>query len=237
MSLETGTYISDLVSTNPTATDPVSQGDDHLRLIKATLLTTFPNIAGAVTPTHTELNFVDGVTSAIQTQLDTKHDAVGNGLQEDTPTTISVNAGAGIDVSGGDVALDISSLASINGNALASADGFLVDDGGVMSRMSYQNSGFRVVTVATTTETLTSADMNTVRRYTNASGCAVTLNSGIGIAGNWLVLIQEGAAAVTTAGTSTRNGAVGTGTEGTAYSAITLLCTAANTWVVLGDAG
>lgn len=70
MGLETGTYISDLVSTNPAFGDVVSQGDDHIRLIKATVKATFPNLAGAVTPTHTELNYVDGVTSAIQPQLD-----------------------------------------------------------------------------------------------------------------------------------------------------------------------
>jgi hypothetical protein len=72
MGLETGTYISDLVTTNPTSSDSKSQGDDHLRLIKSTIKTTFPNITGAVTPTHTELNYVDGVTSAIQTQIDSK---------------------------------------------------------------------------------------------------------------------------------------------------------------------
>ena len=72
MALETATYISDLVSTNPTASDAVSAGDDHIRLLKSTIKTTFPNVSGAVTPTHTELNYVDGVTSAIQTQLDAK---------------------------------------------------------------------------------------------------------------------------------------------------------------------
>lgn len=72
MALETGSYISALVATNPTATDPKSQGDDHHRFTKAKILETFPNITGAVTPTHTELNYVDGVTSAIQTQLDAK---------------------------------------------------------------------------------------------------------------------------------------------------------------------
>lgn len=70
--LETGTYISSLVSTNPTGSDDRAQGDDHIRLIKSTILSTFPNITGAVTPTHTELNYVDGVTSAIQTQIDAK---------------------------------------------------------------------------------------------------------------------------------------------------------------------
>lgn len=72
MALETATYISDLVITNPTASDQKSQGDDHLRLLKSTVKTTFPHITGEVTPTHTEINFVDGVTSAIQTQIDSK---------------------------------------------------------------------------------------------------------------------------------------------------------------------
>ena len=72
MGLETGTYISDLVSTNPISADPKSEGDDHIRLVKSTVKATFPNITGAVTPTHTELNYVDGVTSAIQAQIDLK---------------------------------------------------------------------------------------------------------------------------------------------------------------------
>ena len=69
MALETATYISGLVATNPLSSDPKSQGDDHLRLIKSTILATFPNITGAVTATHTELNYVTGVTSGIQSQL------------------------------------------------------------------------------------------------------------------------------------------------------------------------
>lgn len=73
MPLESATYISGLVATNPVgATDTGASLDDHIRLIKSTVLATFPNVTGAVIPTHTELNYVDGVTSAIQTQLDTK---------------------------------------------------------------------------------------------------------------------------------------------------------------------
>ena len=67
-----GKYIDDLVSTNPTASDDVAQGDDHIRGIKNVLKLTLPNVTGAITPTHTELNYVDGVTSAIQTQIDNK---------------------------------------------------------------------------------------------------------------------------------------------------------------------
>jgi hypothetical protein len=71
MGLESTTYIDGLVITNPAGSDPKSQGDDHIRLLKSAIKSTFPNVTGAVTPTHTELNYVDGVTSAIQTQLDT----------------------------------------------------------------------------------------------------------------------------------------------------------------------
>jgi len=63
MGLETGTYISDLNSSNPVAGDPVNEGDDHLRLIKSTVKASFPSVTGAVTATHTELNLIDGVTA------------------------------------------------------------------------------------------------------------------------------------------------------------------------------
>lgn len=68
MGLETGSFISALVSTNPVgATDPKSQGDDHIRFIKAKILETFPNVTGAVTATHAELNLVVGATQGLGT--------------------------------------------------------------------------------------------------------------------------------------------------------------------------
>jgi len=70
MGTETFNYIDSLNTANPTSTDNVSEGDDHIRGIKTTLKNTFPNLDGAVNATDTELNYVDGVTSAIQTQLD-----------------------------------------------------------------------------------------------------------------------------------------------------------------------
>jgi len=46
MSIETANFISELVPTNPLAGDPISQGDDHIRMIKAALQKTFPNADG-----------------------------------------------------------------------------------------------------------------------------------------------------------------------------------------------
>jgi hypothetical protein len=48
------------------------------------------NIMDGVTATTAELNHTDGVTSNIQTQLDDKHSAVGQGLQEDDATTVAM---------------------------------------------------------------------------------------------------------------------------------------------------
>jgi hypothetical protein len=63
MGLEAATYISGLNVSNPVhATDNVGEGDDHIRLIKSTLLNTFPNITGAMNASHTELNNLVGVT-------------------------------------------------------------------------------------------------------------------------------------------------------------------------------
>jgi microcystin-dependent protein len=64
MALETGTYVNSLNASNPASTDGLAQADDHLRLIKSTLLSTLPNVTGAITSTHTELNVLDGVTAS-----------------------------------------------------------------------------------------------------------------------------------------------------------------------------
>jgi len=48
MSLETGTYLFNLVSSNPTGSDRKLQGDDHLRLIKSVLQNSFAGLTGAV---------------------------------------------------------------------------------------------------------------------------------------------------------------------------------------------
>lgn len=56
MPLESATFINQLESANPPGTDLIAQADDHIRLIKATLKATFPNLTGAVTLGQDELN-------------------------------------------------------------------------------------------------------------------------------------------------------------------------------------
>lgn len=56
MSLESASFINQLVSTNPDGADPKGQGDDHLRLIKKVLKETFPEFTGALTGTNAQYN-------------------------------------------------------------------------------------------------------------------------------------------------------------------------------------
>lgn len=56
MTVETVTYISDLDSSLPLPSDPKSEGDNHLRNIKAAIRATFPSITGPVTVNQTALN-------------------------------------------------------------------------------------------------------------------------------------------------------------------------------------
>ena len=69
MALETGTHINSLNASNPVSTDGLAQADDHIRLIKATIKASFPNITGAMTATHTVLNGLDGRITALEASL------------------------------------------------------------------------------------------------------------------------------------------------------------------------
>ncbi len=65
MALETGEYIGNLVATNPTPSDPKSQGDDHLRLIKSTLQNSFAGIEGMILVSGVESGAGNAYTVAL----------------------------------------------------------------------------------------------------------------------------------------------------------------------------
>lgn len=79
MTVETASYISQLDATLPLPGDKKREGDNHLRLVKTVLKTQFPNFGtAAMTATTTELNYVVGVTSGIQAQINTKAAKAGD---------------------------------------------------------------------------------------------------------------------------------------------------------------
>lgn len=152
-------------------------------------------------------------------------------------STVSITAGNGL-TGGGTIAatrtldLDISGLTGFSG-PIATADGFLVDDGGTMKRFAYNDAGLVVNNVGTSTDILATADMNTYIRYTNATSTAVTLGAGVGETGN-VIIIERAAGPVTLGGGATFNAAIGTSPRDV-NSVIILVCTSAGTWTVYGD--
>lgn len=93
MAVDTATHISGLNVLLPTGSDNRKEADNNFRHLKTVLVTDFPNIGGPVTATHTELNYVDGVTSAIQGQLDEKGAIAGQtwtGTHDYTAATVTV---------------------------------------------------------------------------------------------------------------------------------------------------
>lgn len=114
MSVESASYIDDLVATNPAVTDFLYEGDDHLRLIKAVLLASFPNIGGAVTLTHTALNAALMPTTAGQWTL--MKDTTVSG----TPSAVDfVNGTGGVEISSNydQYLIDFTNIKSSTGTA------------------------------------------------------------------------------------------------------------------------
>jgi hypothetical protein len=74
MSLETASYVANLVQTNPDGGDQRSTADDHIRLIKAALKRTFPQLDAAVSLSSVQFAFVNDVTQSVQLQLNNLRD-------------------------------------------------------------------------------------------------------------------------------------------------------------------
>ena len=73
MPVETASYISQLVPTQPQGGESISEGDDHIRVIKSAVQNSLPNVSGQVTATHEDLNKVPSLVtdvSQIKTEVE-----------------------------------------------------------------------------------------------------------------------------------------------------------------------
>lgn len=80
MSLETASYLDSLVVSNPDGTDQRSTADDHLRLIKACLKRSFPQVGGPVSASAQAISYVNDLSASAQAQLNALRDGSATAL-------------------------------------------------------------------------------------------------------------------------------------------------------------
>ena len=126
MALESGTYINSLNASNPASTDGLGQADDHMRLIKSTIKATLPNLSGPVTADHTELSTLDGYTgTTADLNILSGAAAAGvtatelqylDGVTSDIQTQIDNITSSGSTVNDGTITIQAGTLLSTGGN-------------------------------------------------------------------------------------------------------------------------
>lgn len=103
MALESFSFINSLNVLNPANSDFLVEGDDHIRGIKQTIKSTFPNVTGPVTATHTELNRLAGIGSSVLKTTGTAGEWVqmASANISGSPTSLDfVNGTGGITIDG-----------------------------------------------------------------------------------------------------------------------------------------
>ena len=172
----------------------------------------------------------------------------GNGI-EITTTSLDITDQAATTsnpmiLSSGAVDIDLEALTTIEGNALAATDTFLVDDGGVPKGVEYQDMGFRIQS-AQTTQTLAAADMNTVMEFDGTATLTLPLNATVALPiGSCVIVVVDHATQVVTVtadGSVTLNsifhpgGAAAASDTVAAGGTACIIKTAADEWYIAGD--
>ena len=220
MALETGNYINNLVPANPPAGDPVSQGDDHLRLIKKVVQQSFPSVDQVVNAVHTKATApATGLTEGL-IWIDTSGGA-GNHIIKvyDGATFLtlpfSVEAAKTVDVDGGaidgtpiggttpaaltgttikaDTSLELATGATVTGvdnGALGSSATLLATQGAIKTYVDAQVSAHDLDYTDASDTGGLSVDLDT-------QTFKITGNTGITTAGAGQILTVSGVAATT----------------------------------------
>jgi hypothetical protein len=117
VALETASYVANLVESNPDGLDQRSTADNHLRLIKAALKRTFPQMDGPVSLSSAQVMYLGDVSASVQLQL--------NQLRDGSATANNA------------LYANSASHAAVAGNALA-VGGFSHSDVAVLARVADQ---------------------------------------------------------------------------------------------------
>jgi hypothetical protein len=233
MGLETGSTISSFIASNPTSSDPVNQGDYHLRLIKSVLQAQFPGSSGlgyatTITTTEAELNSLHtgNITTILPTVSGYVIGANSPILVTDTLLSALGKAQGQIDarsaITGNEI---ITNVQSVNGLKVSS---------GVIDKVGYLtlSQPYTIQTLGTTTN----AQWNTIANTTNVGATSL-------VAGRTYVIVSPGITDFTLIGAANNNIgtsfiATGAGTgSGTALRTYTVnsTFTCANIGIAMGD--
>ena len=220
MTVETASYISQLDPTYPAAGDPKSEGDNHLRLVKTVLKTQFPNFGtAAISATAAEVNYLVGVTSGVQTQLNaldtgkaSKSGAAYTGTHDFTGATLTVPT-----QTTGDATTKAASTAFVSATAFNAAlpgqtgngGKFVTTDGTnaswsniygtptlISTNTNAVNGGFYVLTASLTLTlpaTPSSGDVVHVSNRSGATTCVIARNGSniMGLAENMTLDVAQ----------------------------------------------
>ena len=174
--------------------------------------------------------------------------APGNGLEISTTnlqiTDVAVTSSNPVGLSSGAPIFDMSSLTTMQGNALAATDTFLVEDGGAPKEIAVQDMGLRSQT-GQGTQTLAAADMNSIMEFTATSTLTLPLNASVALPIGVPVVLNVKHASqvltVTAAGSVTLvsifhpAGAAAASDVVSAGGTAVLYKTAADVWCLAGD--
>lgn len=135
MANETATYVGELVSSNPAPTDPKSQGDDHIRKIKACAQASLPGFAGIILGTATEAGSGNDYAVTLA-PAPASYTPLANAVLVFKATHANTGA-ATLNVN----ALGAKSILGVDGAALESGD---IENGGVVA-VFYDGTNFLLI--------------------------------------------------------------------------------------------
>jgi len=244
MALESATYISELVDTNPAASDPVGQGDDHLKMIKTVLQTQFSGLAGttAITTDESEMNLLDGgyegtavmSTSETGTTKFLRVDGDNSSSWQVPPdTNTTYTAGDGLDLTGTAFSTDLVSNGGleIQSTELSVSQGISQYDVAQFAASVVDDDFLRIAT--TSVEGRSASEVLSDIAAAPAAGSSSIVTVGTVTAGVWNgtdVAIADGGTGSGTASGARTNLGVAIGSDVQAYDADTAKTDADQSW-------
>jgi hypothetical protein len=227
------TKIFEDATTKPSATVNFSEaglvyGDLQVGPLTATSATFTSAVIGNVD--NTEIQYLNGVTSAIQTQIDTKSPSIAPVFTGTVvlPSTTSI----------GDIdATEIGYLNGVSSNIQTQLDAKLSPSTAASTYAPLLQTSDATKTFTSNNYTLVSGDKDKILLLSNSSTAGtVTIPSGVFAAGAVLTVVQTGSGQLTfTASGTTLNSQGGKLKLNGQYASAQIICTASNTFLLVGN--